>query len=181
MRKRIPCIFIKAILLTLMLCNTLFINAQTDTNFWDRVRFGGSLGAAFGTGYTDVMLAPNAIYQFNQYFGAGVGLQGSYVNLKDRYTSYIYGASIIGIANPIREIQLSAELEQLRVNLNFDDNFFATNAVSATDRDFWNTALFIGAGYNTGNITVGLRYNILFRERDLVYNDALIPFVRVLF
>ncbi|MES2487728.1 MAG: hypothetical protein V4581_17505, partial [Bacteroidota bacterium] len=52
-------------------------SAQDDGDFWGHVRFGGGAGAAFGSGYTDVMLAPGAIYQFNQYAALGVGLQGS--------------------------------------------------------------------------------------------------------
>ncbi len=56
------------------------VNAQDGVNFWDKVRFGGNLGAAFGSGYTDVVVAPGAIYQFNQYAAFGVGLQGSYVH-----------------------------------------------------------------------------------------------------
>ncbi|QYJ69268.1 hypothetical protein [Flavobacterium litorale] len=164
---------------TILCCTTT--NAQQDSDFWSRVRFGGTAGVAFGRDYTDILIAPSALYQVNAYVGVGVGLQGSYVNFDDFYESYIYGMSVIGIFSPIPEVQLSAEVEQLRVNLNYDDNVFDDNNTLLRDRDFWNTALFLGAGYNTGNVTIGIRYNVLFRERDRVYSDAFMPFIRVFF
>jgi hypothetical protein len=109
-------------------------------------------------------------------FAAGVGLQGSYVKVDDRdlqYKSYIYGGSLIGLVNPVEQVQLSAELEQLRINQEFTNVDLKNN--------FWNTALFLGAGYYTGNVTVGIRYNVLFNRDDLVYNEALMPFIRVFF
>jgi hypothetical protein len=41
--------------------------------------------------------------------------------------------------------------------------------------------LFLGAGYNTGNVVLGVRYNVLFNENDYVYSDAFMPFIRVYF
>lgn len=149
-------------------------------SFWSHVRFGGGIGASFGNGYTDVMLAPGAIYQFNEYVALGAGLQGSYVQQKDFYKSWIYGGSIIGLFNPLPEIQLSAEVEQLRVNLTYDAQY-AEDFNLQNKRDFWNTALFLGAGYNTGNVVIGVRYNVLFNEDDYVYSDAFMPFIRVYF
>ena len=157
-------------------------NAQDRVNFWDKVRFGGGLGVGFGSGYTDVAVAPGAIYQFNQCAALGVGLQGSYVHQRDYYNSFMYGGSVIGLFNPIPQVQLSAELEQLRVNLNVDERFTDRyTSLNYRDRDFWNTALFFGAGYQMENVTIGLRYNILYSKKDLVYSDALMPFVRIYF
>ncbi len=158
--------------------------SQNDTNFWNDVRFGGTAGVAFGNNYTDITLAPGMLYEVNQYVGVGLGLQGTYVNYKDFYESYIYGASVIGILNPIPEVQLSAELEQLRVNLTYDEDYINTHYYindSDRKRNFWNTALFLGAGYRMENVTVGVRYNVLFREEDMVYSDAFMPFIRVYF
>ena len=152
--------------------------AQNDGNFWSRVRYGGSLGIAFGSGYTDVTLAPGAIYQFNQYVAAGVGLQGTYVDQRDYFSTFMYGASGIVLLNPIPEIQISAEVEQLRVNLDIDER---PGEWEAQQRDFWNTGLFLGLGYSMENATIGIRYNILFNKDDFVYSDAFMPFVRVYF
>ena len=146
-----------------------------DGDFWSRVHFGGGLGVGFGSNYTNIALAPSAIYDFNPYISAGIALQGSYVRDKNFYESYMYGPSLIVLGNPIPQIQLSAELEQLRVNVNYDDNLGFPND------NFWNTALFLGAGYRTNNITFGIRYNVLHDSDKNVYSDALMPFVRVYF
>jgi hypothetical protein len=41
--------------------------------------------------------------------------------------------------------------------------------------------LFLGGGYRTGNVIVGMRYNILHNSNNNVYNEAFMPFVRVFF
>jgi len=148
---------------------------KSKSEFWRRVQFGGGLGLGFGSGYTDIAVAPSAIYNFNDYFAAGVGLQGSYVKVKNSYDSFIYGGSLIALFNPIEAIQLSAELEQLRVNTDFQ---YQGNDV---EDNFWNTGLFLGAGYRTQNVTIGIRYNLLHDPDKPVYSEAFMPFVRVYF
>lgn len=183
--------------LSFFLCISLFLgcnfsliaqeieNPHKNYESAKRWRFGGGLGLGFGNGYTDVMIAPSAIYQVNEYFAAGVGLQGSYINSKDRgyyfqnikeYQSWIYGGSLIALANPIPLLQLSAELEQLRVN-----NTYTYREGEKLDDNFWNTALFLGVGYHSGSVTVGIRYNVLYKEKDMVYGSAYMPFVRLYF
>jgi len=147
-----------------------------DGDFWDHVQFGGGLGLSFGSGYTDITIAPSAIYNFNQYVALGVGLSGTYVDAKDFYSSYIYGGSLIALFTPFEQIQLSTELEQVRVNNEYD----VTNGSSIKD-NFWNTALYLGAGFRSGNVTLGVRYNVLFKKNDNVYSEAFMPFVRVYF
>ncbi len=53
--------------------------AQTQTvspasDFWNHVRFGGGIGLSFGDGFFSGTLAPSAIYEFNQQFALGLGL-----------------------------------------------------------------------------------------------------------
>lgn len=159
-------------------------NAQ-DNEFWDKVQFGGGIGAAFGTGYTDVNVSPGAIYRFNQYIAAGASLQGSYTKQRNWYQNTMYGGSIIVLGNPIPVIQLSAEIQQMRVNQEFYVNDFGVypHGINTTNttREFWNTALFLGAGYSTGNVTIGLRYNVLHSDNDFMYSEAFMPFIRVYF
>ena len=149
---------------------------KKKNSFWEHVQFGGGFGASFGSGYTDVMVAPGAIYNFNRYFAAGLGLQYSYVSVKEQYKSSLYGGSVVALFNPIDEIQISAELEQVRVNSKYDlvDG-------STFDDNFWNTALFMGAGYRAGNVTIGVRFNVLHDNDKRVYSDAFMPFIRVYF
>lgn len=141
--------------------------------FWDNIQIGGGLGLGFGSGYANVAIAPSAIYNFNQYVALGVGLQYSYLKQRDFYQSHLYGGSVIGLFQPIEAVQLSVELEQLRANVKAEGFFESDN--------FWNTGLWLGAGYRMENVTIGLRYNVLFVEDKGVYGDALMPFVRVYF
>ncbi|NUY80414.1 hypothetical protein HUK80_05865 [Flavobacterium sp. MAH-1] len=152
------------------------------SEFWSHVQVGSGLGLGFGSGYTDIAIAPSAIYNFNKYIAAGVGLNGNYVRYKDysltidEYRSWIYGGSVIGLFMPIEQLQLSVELEQLRVNSRLETTEFGT-----VHDDFWNTGLFVGAGYRTQNVTVGLRYNLLYDPDKTVYADSWMPFVRIYF
>lgn len=143
--------------------------------FWSKVQIGGGLGLGIGGNFTNITVAPSAIYPVNQYFSTGLGLQYSYIKQKGFYDSHIYGASLITLFNPIQEIQLSAELEELRVNNSYD------YSLSKIKDNFWNTALFLGAGYRNQNLTIGFRYNILHKEQNNVYSQAWMPFVRVYF
>ena len=166
------------VLLTVFISNCLFaqqndLEPKMQNQFWKNVQFGGGIGLGFGSGYTDISLAPSAIYNFNEYVALGVGAQYKYLKQKDYYASHLYGGSVIGLFNPIPEIQLSAELEQLRVNVNLDGS-------NTNSQDYWNTGLFIGAGYRSGNATIGGRYNVM-TDKNNIYGSAFMPFIRVYF
>lgn len=173
---------IKLFFLTALIFFLSKSHAQNDTIvnsksvFFKDVKFGGGLGLAIGNGYTDIYLAPTAYKPMNKFTTLGVGLIGSYVKSKNFYSSIMYGVSVIGLVNPIEEVQLSAEVEQLRVNLDY-----GATITTKTEENFWNTALFLGAGYHANNVTIGVRYNILYKERNNVYSQAWMPFVRVMF
>jgi len=148
------------------------------TTFFSDVQFGGGLGLAFGSGFTNIAVSPMALKPITEQFSAGLGLQFNYMKSKGFYESTSYGANILGIYSPAEMIQLSAELEQLRVNNTIWTDFSKINTIND---NFWNTALFLGAGYTTQNVTIGVRYNVLYKESDLVYNQAWMPFIRVFF
>jgi hypothetical protein len=141
--------------------------------FWKKVSFIPSIGLGFGSGYSNISLAPAAVYKVNKYFSTGLGLQYSYLKQKDFFASSTYGGSLIGLVNPIDQVQISAELEQLRANVK--------NEVYGNTNNFWNTAVFVGAGYRYGNSVIGARYNLLFNKDNGVYGNALIPFIRIAF
>ena len=145
---------------------------EAENTFWNNVQFGGGLGVSFGNGNFSGTLAPSAIYNFNEYVAMGPSLIFSYQS-GDFFKSTLYGGSWITLFNPIPEIQLSAEIEQLRVNQEIE-------FIEGTEKDnFWNSALFAGAGYRAGPVTTGLRYNLLYQDNDQVYATAWNPFVRV--
>lgn len=151
------------------------VNPQ-QRSFWQHVQFGGGLGLGFSTDYTEITVAPSAIYNFNRMFAAGCGLNYSYISAKGFYTSSLYGGNIIGLMNPIPQIQLSVSLSESFVN----NKFPIAGGVTLYD-NFWLTGLYLGAGYCMGNVTVGMTYNVLHNpEKDLT-NDAFMPFIRAYF
>ena len=153
---------------------------QIKSDFFSRVQFGGGLGLSIGNNFTNIGISPSGIYNLSEQVAVGAGLQFNYVKSKNYYESASYGIHIIGLYSPIPEIQLSAELEQLRVN-NTIDMYYLGRYEGKFKDNFWNTGLFLGAGYRSNNVTVGIRYNVLFKEDNYVYSQSWMPFVRVYF
>lgn len=182
MKKNYMKILTKTLTILFFIGTSIGIYGQTDTtappksDFWKHVQFGGGLGLSVGSGFTDVTVAPNAIYNLNHYVSIGAGVQGSIVSQKDFYSSAIYGISALTLFNPIEEVQLSLEVEQVRVN-----NYFEMVGGPNKKVNFWNTGLFVGGGYRMDNVTVGMRYNLLYNKDNNVYSDALMPFIRMYF
>lgn len=182
MKKNHPLSILRSFLILVLLFSFHHLSAQGQTNvptqqndFWRHVQFGGGIGMSFGSGYTDITISPSAIYNINSIVAVGTSLQFGYVSAKNDYTSTLYGASLIGLINPIPQIQFSAELEE--INVHTDYQYVGANI----SESFWNTALYLGAGYRTGNVTVGIRYDVLFDDNKSYYSDAFMPFVRVYF
>lgn len=167
---------IKNLLVSFILLNITLVMAQEpEPKFWDHVRYGGGLGLNFGTGFFSATIAPSGIYEFNETVALGLGLNATFNNLRSSYKSTILGGSLIGLVNPIPEIQLSTEFENLNVNRRYDVN------TGIPDDNYWVPALFLGAGYRSGNVTLGIRYDVLFDPDKSVYIDPWAPFVRFYF
>lgn len=154
---------------------------EAPSEFWKKVRFGGGIGVGFGDGFFSGTLAPSAIYEFNDQFAAGLGLNFTYLSEKDFYNSTILGGSVIALYNVIPQIQLSMEFEQLNENRNYSDDLVWPQDLQPIETNFWYSALFLGAGYRSGVATVGVRYDILYDEDSSIYGTAFMPFVRVYF
>ncbi len=168
---------IKGILSLLFLCAALGCFSQAPGSrgdFWSKVRYGGGLGLGFGNGTFNAALAPSAIYQANPQFAVGVGLSFNYSKFRESKLT-AYGGSVLTLFNPISAIQLSAEFEQLRVNREFDIS------TGNLQDDYWLPALYLGVGYSNRNVTVGIRYDVLYDEEKSIYADPWAPFVRVYF
>ena len=149
---------------------------ESQDSFWNNVRFGGGLGLSFGNGFFSGTIAPSAIYEFDNQFAAGIGLNATYAKRQNWFKSTILGASVISLYSPIEALQLSAEFEELNVNRDFDENFVAN-----ADDNYWYPALFLGAGYRTGNVTIGIRYDVLYDEDKSIFADPWMPFFRFYF
>lgn len=165
------------VLIFLMLSSLQGLRGQSDTSensFFNQVRFGGSIGLSFQNNFFNASLAPKAVYDFNRYTSAGVGLLGSYTNARN-YTSFNYGGSVLGLFRPLRFMQLSAEYEQLHVSREWE-----LEGGNRTDA-YWYPSLFLGAGYTTGPMTIGIRYDVLYDSGKSIYANAWMPFVSVYF
>lgn len=150
-------------------------NLNQPSEFWKHVRFGGGVGMSFGDGYMSGTLAPSAIYQVTPQFAMGVGLNGTINKRKNYYKSTILGGSLIALYNIIPELQISGEFEELHVTRKWE-----TNGANITDK-YWYPALFLGAGFRTGNVTMGIKYDVLHDNKKSIYAEAYMPFVRVYF
>lgn len=148
---------------------------KQPSEFWQNVRFGGGVGLSFGNGYFSGTLAPSAIYQVDPQFALGVGLNATMNKRKDYYSSTILGGSVLALYNVIPEIQFSAELEELHVTRKWD-----AGGITNTEK-YWYPALFLGAGFRTGNVTMGIKYDVLHDNKKSIYAEAYMPFVRVYF
>jgi hypothetical protein len=149
-------------------------STKTKSAFWQNVRFGGGIGLGFSNNYTNIAISPSGIYQFSNKVALGVGVSGNYSSRKDYFEATVFGASLIGLFNPLKELQLSAEFEQNNVTIK-DKVFNETS-------NYWYPALYLGAGYAIGNFgALGMRYDVLYNGQKSVYNTAFSPFIRVFF
>ncbi len=145
-----------------------------DENFWSHVKFGGNIGIGFSNDTFSGVIAPSAIYDFNDWFSMGLGLNFGYTN-GSNFTATNYGGSLITLFNPFPELQLSAEFEEMGINRSIELDG------AETSENYWYPALFIGAGYRVGLVSIGLRYDVLYNNDKSIYASAYAPFVRVFF
>ncbi len=168
----------KRIFLSFFLMATVtFCSAQnltSNSDFWNHVRFGGGIGLGFNNGGFNASISPSAIYQFNQQFAAGTALTFNYAKYGDS-RRIAYGASILSLYNPVPFLQISAELEQLRINDRFE------NLLVRIEDNYWSPALFFGLGYTQQHFTLGIRYDVLYDDDKSIYASAWMPFVRIYF
>lgn len=165
----------KLFLFVFILTTNMVVSQQKTNDFWNHVRFGGGIGLNFGDGFFSGTIAPSGIYEFDNTFALGLGLNATFNNQKSVYKSTILGGSLIGLVNVIPELQLSAEFEQLKIDRNYNVN------TNFEDENYWVPALFLGVGYRNGNVTFGVRYDLLYDDEQSVYIDPWMPFVRFYF
>ena len=73
---------------------------------------------------------------------------------------------------PINYLQFSTELEQLKIN----QKYYSENLSQ------WQTALYVGLEYVSGNVALGLRYDVLYdKTKNITQSSALTPVFRFYF
>lgn len=156
------------IVLICLLSFTIGTYAQ-KSDFWEHVQFGGGFTVGFGS-QTTIGISPSAIYNFENGFALGTGLNYLYSKVTDFSTS-VYGASLISLYQIKLGIQLSGE---------FDYNF-------AKQKDQFNSfntnfpALNLGIAYNQGRFAVGIRYDVLYDKNKSVFASPFSPVIRFYF
>jgi Outer membrane protein beta-barrel domain len=139
----------------------------------DKLKFGCGVGVNF-VGGTNLSLSPNATYSLSKSISLGGGLQASYSALKNIQNTTTFGLNLLGNYNPIKQILTTLEFAQLKVKTTNE------STPEKTSRSFWDTALFVGAGYNINSkISIGAKYNMLYKEDKSVYSSAIVPFVNI--
>jgi hypothetical protein len=140
-----------------------------------KLKFGCGFGLNF-VGGTSISLSPNLTYKVTEKIAFGAGLQGSYNKIKNLQNTTTFGGNVVGYYTPFKNFQTQLEFVELRVKTETE-----INAIKAS-KSFWDSALFVGAGYNiTKKISVGAKYNLLYKADESVYSSAIIPFVNISF
>ena len=129
--------------LKLLLIITLFIGAfpahsQQNGSFWNRMVFGGNIGAQFGD-ITIVEVAPTIGYRITDEFISGIGLK--YIYFKDKFYNFqtdIYGGSIYSQYYFLNSFVAHGEIEVL--------NLDAYNPISETSIRKNITSVLVGGG-----------------------------------
>lgn len=138
-------------------------------------KFGMGFGLNFVSG-TNINLAPSLLYDASVKITFGVGLQYNYSAIKDLKRTSTIGGTLSAFYSPTPRFLTLLEFAELNVTSKTE-----TPEGEVKD-DFWETALFIGAGMNiTNSITVGAKYNVLYKEDESVYTSPVIPFVNIAF
>jgi len=143
--------------------------------FIDDVRFGGGINIGLGNSYSTFAISPSAIYDFSNEFSAGLSVTYVYVKNKSiqNSTTNLCGGSVLALFRPINNIQISTEFENLKINQKYSFQ---------TEISQWQTALYFGLEYVTGNIAMGLRYDVLYdKVTNITSSSALNPVFRVYF
>ena len=136
-------------------------------------KFGAGFGLNF-VGGTNISLSPNLTYHVSDKVALGFGVQWNYLSLKDIQKTTTYGANTLFQFRPSQKIMTLLEFAQLRVS--------TESEIDDSKRNYWDSALFVGAGLNiTKKITIGAKYNFLYKEDESIYSSPVIPFVNISF
>lgn len=157
--------------------NAVTVAADSIIKEEKRLKIGVGFGLNF-VGATNISLSPNLSYKVSDKISFGAGIQGSYSSIKNFQNTTTIGGNLITVYSPIQKISLLLEFVELNVSTKTEQ----TETAPEIKNNYWDTALFIGAGFNiTRKISVGAKYNMLYDENESVYTSAVIPFVNITF
>ncbi|PKV49321.1 hypothetical protein ATE84_1342 [Aquimarina sp. MAR_2010_214] len=166
---------IKILVLVILILFSLQKSYSQNDDFWSNISFGGNLGIGFGNDTFSGVIEPLAVYNFNEQFAAGLGVSFGYIE-SNNFTATNYGGSVLAFYSPIREIQLSLEFQEMGVSRTLE-----IENTADFKENYWYPSLFVGGGYRIGNVSIGIRYDLLYDNNKSIYGNAYVPFVSVFF
>lgn len=137
----------------------------------DRLYFGGNFGLQFGS-ITYVDVSPLVGVMITERYSAGVGITYQYLKYRDfSESSNVYGGRIFNRYNVLPNVFAQAEFESLNV-----EAYRETATGDIVSRREWEPGLFLGGGYfipfgRRGGMNFTLLYNVLYDNRNLLYNE----------
>ena len=172
----------KRFIVLVLLIIPFFVNAQQlnyklccpkdETGGSSPVRMYGGFGLGISNNgfYMDVQ--PGLLFRIRPGFYMGANLQltyQSYRNFGNRAHFFVYGADALAMYLPWRFLELSIDYQYL---------FVRRKVGSAISR--WEVpAFYLGAGYRTQNVAIGVRYDILYNPSRSIYPSAFTPYIRI--
>ncbi|BAV94399.1 hypothetical protein JBKA6_0386 [Ichthyobacterium seriolicida] len=128
-----------------------------EKSFWSDLKYGGTCGLYFHNNGGRIDLSPSVIKPLNKFVSLGLGLQFSYRGRKSGpYKSHhiMYGLDLIGEINPFDFARITCNYSHMILNTKSDD-------LRLVKKNEYVPSLYLGAGYVSKNIFIGLRYNII--------------------
>ena len=162
------------VFITFLSISFLSIQAQNQgTSFMEKVHVGGGFNIGLGSGYSTLSISPSVIYDVSPIFSAGINATYMYSkNKSSNQKTNVYGGGLIALINPIAGLQFSGEFERLKIKRSF---------LNISRNDYWNDALYVGAAYRQRNMSIGLRYDLMYDKQTSISPSALSPIFRIYF
>lgn len=180
----------KLLFLSLILLATVSSFAQDETDNpkgfqKDKLFVGGYFGLTFGD-YTLINISPQVGYRFNKFLAAGVGINGQYVSIKERYTSGevyskteqgVIGLNVFGRFYPFQQFMIQVQPEGNYIFGN--TKYYNPNAEYKIDAQIV-PSLLMGGGLvlpaGNGAMIIGVFYDVLQKPNSPYGNQAIINF-----
>lgn len=144
-----------------------------DSSHPKRLKVGLGFGLNF-VGGTNLSLSPSLTYNVTKNLAIGGGLLFNYAAIKNIQKTTTFGINALVNYTPTKIILTTLEFSEMNVS--------SQSYISNTKNNFWESALFLGAGLQvTPKISLGAKYNLLYNKNKSVYTSPVVPFINVSF
>jgi hypothetical protein len=148
--------------------------AYETTPWYDKISYGGNIGAAFGSGYSSILVQPMLFYRFTDKTMAGAGVTYYYWSQKyilgngqtTTFKDNAYGVNLF--ARQILFDPIFAHIEFNPMNFTYYDRF------NGDQKRIWKNAFYIGGGMQQkfserGGYYIMLLYDVLWDKDRSFY------------